>query len=96
MDNPAIFKMVFMATYNLDAFREFVLGSSFLEKFKLKPERAEAVKTDDEALLGLGYDWLAFGLFGQMNFQIYEEAAQAVEQKLGQGAASDKSTPEEG
>ncbi|MFH2008355.1 MAG: YkgJ family cysteine cluster protein [bacterium] len=81
VDNPAIFKMVFMATYNLDAFREFVFESSFLERFQLEPGRVEAAREDEEALLRLGYDWLAFGLFGQMNFQIYEHAAQALEAK---------------
>ncbi len=82
VDNPQVFKMIFMATYNLDAFRKFVFESSFLERFQLEPGRVEAVKEKDEELLRLGYDWLAFGLFGQMNFQIYEQAAKDVEAKL--------------
>ncbi len=81
VENPQVFKMIFMATYNLDAFRKFVFESSFLERFQLEPGRVEAVRASDEELLRLGYDWLAFGLFGQMNFQIYEQAAQAVEAK---------------
>lgn len=83
VDNPQVFKMIFMATYNLDSFRKFVFESTFLKRFQMEPGRAEDVRESDEELLRLGYDWLAFGLFGQMNFQIYEEAAQAVEAKMG-------------
>ena len=94
VDNPSIFKMVFMATYNLDAFREFVFSSTFLERFQLEPGWVEAARDDEEELLRLGYDWLAFGLFGQMNFQIYEHAAKAVEEKQqggdGESDESDK------
>jgi Fe-S-cluster containining protein len=91
VDNPKIFKMIFMATYNLDAFRKFVFESSFLERFQLETGRVEAIKESDEELLRLGYDWLAFGLFGQMNFQIYEQAAQAVETKMSSAAANEES-----
>ena len=83
--------MIFMATYNLDAFRKFVFESSFLERFQLETGRVEAIKESDEELLRLGYDWLAFGLFGQMNFQIYEQAAQAVETKMSSAAANEES-----
>ena len=31
-------KMAFMATYNLDRFREFVFSSTFLKRYKLKKE----------------------------------------------------------
>jgi Fe-S-cluster containining protein len=88
VDNPKVFKMIFMATYNLDAFRKFVFESTFLERFQMEPGRVEAVRDSDEELLHLGYDWLAFGLFGQMNFQIYEQAAQAVEALLPAGAGA--------
>lgn len=91
VDNPKIFKMIFMATYNLDAFRKFVFESSFLERFQLEPGRVEAIKESDEELLRLGYDWLAFGLFGQMNFQIYEQAAQAIEKKMSSTAPGEDS-----
>lgn len=100
VDNPKIFKMIFMATYNLDAFRKFVFESSFLERFQLEPGRVEAVKESDEELLRLGHDWLAFGLFGQMNFQIYEQAAKAVEAKMSgaeaEGGAAGKGAPGNG
>ncbi len=85
VENPAIFKMIFMATYNLDAFREFVFESTFLQRFSLPVERVDKIRIDDEALLEFGYDWLDFGLFGRMNFQVGEQAAQEVERKVAEG-----------
>lgn len=85
VENPAIFKMVMMATYNLDAFREFIFESTFLERFALPVERVETLRTDDEALLSFGLEWLEFGLFGRMNFQVSERAAQQVEAKVAAG-----------
>lgn len=85
VDNPSIFKMIFMATYNLDAFREFIFESTFLERFALPLERVEKLRTDDEELLVFGYEWLDFGLFGRMNFQVSEQAAQEVEKKVAEG-----------
>jgi hypothetical protein len=96
VDNPQVFKMIFMATYNLDAFRKFVFESTFLRRFQLEPGRVEAVKESDEELLRLGYDWLGFGLFGQMNFQIYEDAAQAVEGKQTAAEPGGKGSPDDG
>jgi uncharacterized protein len=98
VDNPQVFKMIFMATYNLDAFRKFVFESSFLERFQLEPGRVEAVRESEEELLRLGYDWLGFGLFGQMNFQIYEKAAKDVESKISEqgGDPGPKGSPGNG
>ena len=85
VDNPAIFKMVMMATYNLDAFREFVFESSFLQRFALPLDRVERMRAEDEELLAFGLQWLEFGLFGKMNFQVSEQAAQQVEAKVAAG-----------
>ncbi len=58
-------KMVFMAVYNIDAFREFVFNSTFLKRFKIKPEKKARLKKDDIALLELGFNWVEFFLFGR-------------------------------
>jgi len=56
--------MSFMAAYNVDRFREFVFGSSFLKRFKVKPELLGKIKTDDAQLLLLGFDWIKLFLWG--------------------------------
>lgn len=70
IDNPDIHKMVFMALYNLDKFRDFVFKSTFLDRFELDPARIEKIKRDDMELLKFGIDWIKFGLFGQKLFSV--------------------------
>jgi Fe-S-cluster containining protein len=60
-------KMAFMAAYNVDRFREFVFGSSFLKRFKVKPELMMKIKKDDTQLLLLGFDWVKLFLWGIKN-----------------------------
>jgi len=57
-------KMTFMAAYNADRFREFVFGSSFLKRFKVKTELLSRIKKDDAQLMLLGFDWIKLFLWG--------------------------------
>ncbi|MBW2051338.1 MAG: YkgJ family cysteine cluster protein [Deltaproteobacteria bacterium] len=63
-------QMFFMASYNLDRFRQFIFKSPFLERFVLEPEIIEAIKTDDRLLLELGFKWLRFSLFGEKTMRV--------------------------
>jgi hypothetical protein len=74
VDNPEIHKMVFMALYNLDRFRDFVFKSSFLDRFEVDAARIEKIKRDDVELLKFGIDWIKFGLFGQKLFKVRPKA----------------------
>ena len=74
IENPQIAKMVFMALYNLDKFRQFVFNSSFLDRLDVDPERIEKIKMDDLELLKFGYDWIKFGLFGEKLFWVKDKA----------------------
>ena len=58
-------QMFFLASYNLDKFREFVLGSRFLAIFDVTDEEAEALRDSDESLLRLSFRWLRFSLFNE-------------------------------
>ncbi|HSO61075.1 MAG TPA: YkgJ family cysteine cluster protein [Desulfobacterales bacterium] len=57
-------KMAFMAAYNVDRFREFVFDSSFLKRFKVKPELVGKVRRDDVRLMRLGFDWIELFVWG--------------------------------
>jgi hypothetical protein len=69
--------MLFMVLYDLDKFRRFVFESSFLAKFALPETEIEEVRTDDVALLRLGFRWLKFCLFGEQVMEIRDEVRQA-------------------
>ncbi len=56
-------ELFFMASYDIDRFRNFVLESSFLKRFPVDAQTLEKISTDDVALLGFGIDWLKGVLF---------------------------------
>lgn len=57
-------KMAFMAVYNIDAFREFIFGSTFLKRYKVKKALQQNLLSDDTALLKFGMAWIRLFLFG--------------------------------
>ena len=56
-------KMTFMATYNLDRFREFVFNSSFLKRYKVKTAVLKNIQSDEAELLKFGMDWVQLFLW---------------------------------
>lgn len=57
-------RMAFMAAYNLDAFRDFVFGSSFLKRYKVKPDQQRKLRRSDLELLEFGFEWIRFFVWG--------------------------------
>ena len=58
-------EMFFMVSYNIDKFRQFVFGSSFLQRFEVDAETQERIKDDDIELLNFGVNWLKEIFFKQ-------------------------------
>lgn len=56
-------KMAFMATYNMDRFRNFIFNSTFLNRYKLKSSTIKKIKKSDTELLKLGFQWVKFFLW---------------------------------
>lgn len=56
-------QMFFLASYNIDKFREFVFGSSFLDRYDIDPATQEKIKNDEIELLNFGMRWLKFVLY---------------------------------
>jgi len=57
-------RMAFMAAYNLDRFREFLFGSTFLKRYRVAPALVRKIRQDEEALLAFGFDWIRLFVFG--------------------------------
>jgi len=57
------FRMVFLALYRLDAFREFIADKRWFASLELPEGRREAILTKDEARLPFALDWLEAYLF---------------------------------
>lgn len=71
-------KMFFMVSTDVDAFREFVFKSKFLDTYQLDPEAIDIIKQDDEALLLLGFDWMKNVFFNEDTISMQEHVIQAA------------------
>jgi hypothetical protein len=81
--NKKIQEMIFMACYDLDRFRRFVLESSFLERFEINPDEVEQIKTDDVALYRFALQWLEYGLLAQQVLKVKPDVMATKKQELG-------------
>lgn len=57
-------KMAFMATYNLDGFRDFVFKSTFLRRYRVKKDVLKKIEADDVSLMKFGFAWVKFFVWG--------------------------------
>lgn len=63
-------QMFYMASYNLDRFRNFIFKSPFFDRFEVGPDQKESISADDAALLKFALDWLKFSLFGEKTMKL--------------------------
>ena len=82
---PAM-RMFFMVSTDVDALRRFVFETRFPETNAVDPEAVEALKTDDEALLRRGFDWLKNVLINEPTIAMKNEVLQQAAAKARAGA----------
>lgn len=58
-------QMFYMASYNLDKFKNFLFKSSFFNLFDVDPTQRIKMETDNRELLKFSFCWLKFSLFGE-------------------------------
>ena len=63
-------KMFFMASYNIDKFKDFVFKSTFLERYDIDSATIEAIEQDEIELLRFGMRWIKFLLFKEGDFKL--------------------------
>jgi len=71
-------KMFFMVSTDVTAFRRFVFETRFLDTYVIEPDTVEQLKTDDVALLQLGFDWLKNVLFNEQTINMREHVLQGA------------------
>ncbi len=74
---PQQMEMFYIATYDLDKFREFVFESTLLARFEVSEDLVEEMRYSDEALLEFGFLWLRFALFGEKTMKVKPHVAEA-------------------
>jgi Fe-S-cluster containining protein len=68
-------KMAFMACFNVDQFRRFVLESSLRSRFEVAEERVAQMETDDVEMMKFGFEWVQFFLTGQRPESVSERTS---------------------
>jgi hypothetical protein len=68
-------QMYYLASYDLDRFRQFVFSTKFLSAFVLDEEEVSRIRTDDEALLQLAFRWLKFALLREPALRLRADPA---------------------
>ena len=81
--NQKIREMYYMACYDLDRFRRFVLESTFTDRFEVAPDEIEQMKTDDTALYRFAVRWLEYGLLGQHVLKVKPDVLATKKQEMG-------------
>jgi Fe-S-cluster containining protein len=67
-------QMFYMASYNIDMFRKFVLSPQFLGRFNLQDTVKSKLEDDDVELMKFAMQWLKFSLFGEGTIDIRDDA----------------------
>ncbi len=77
ISNNEIQQMYYMACYDLDRFRRFVMESTFLKRFEVEPDVVEKIKHSDVELYHFAMRWLEYGLLGQGVLKVKAEIIKA-------------------
>jgi Fe-S-cluster containining protein len=81
---PEQIDMFYMACYDLDRFRRFVLETRLLELFEVDEARVEAMRRDDWDLMDFAMQWLRFSLFHEKTMKIRPSVLEAGRQAAAQ------------
>ncbi len=75
-------KMFFMASTDLDKFRDFIFNSSFLDTYEIDKETLDKIKEDDIELMKFSFKYLASSLFGTKDLKIKQEKIKAKAEEI--------------
>ena len=67
-------QMFFMASYDIDRFRRFVMSDAFIKMYDLTDEEYAALEKDDVALMQFGFKLMKQVFFGEMTIKEREGA----------------------
>jgi uncharacterized protein len=68
-------ELFFLASYDIDGFRDFISTPGFTELFELDPAEQQALLGNDEALLRFAFRFLKQALFGEITIPVRSDAA---------------------
>jgi len=76
-------QMFYLASYNLDSFKEFVFSTRFLALFEIDRETQEKIRSNEVALMKFGCRWMKFSLFGEATIPVKAAVIQTKKEQMG-------------
>jgi len=73
--------MFFLASYNIEGFRDFVFESSFLDRYDIDKDTVENIRDNEIELLKFGMKWLKSILFLDKSFKTKDGAENMRKEK---------------
>jgi Fe-S-cluster containining protein len=64
---------IYLASYDLDSFKKYVLESKFLDVFDIADEEIEKIRNDEIALMKLGFKYIKFLLMLEETLKVREK-----------------------
>jgi len=58
-----VFRMAYTALFDVDNFRDFVFGSSFLRRYRVREDWLERIRHGNAELLEFAFEWLKYMMF---------------------------------
>jgi Fe-S-cluster containining protein len=86
-------QLFFMACYDIDRFRTFVMSDGFRNSFELPDEEVVKMLANDVELLQFSFRFLRQVLFGEETITIRAEAREAIERKQREAFAAEMAPP---
>ncbi|MBI2311259.1 MAG: YkgJ family cysteine cluster protein [Betaproteobacteria bacterium] len=74
--SPRSFELFFLASYDIEGFRNFAASPGFGELFEIDPELKQELMTDDVKLMHFAFRFLKQVLFGEATIPVKQEAAE--------------------
>jgi len=62
---PKMSTMCFLALYQLDKFKDFIVEMNLFDKVEISQERKDSIMQNPAEVLNFSYDWIELVLFGQ-------------------------------
>lgn len=73
--------MFYMASYDIDKFREFVFKSKFLDIFDIDKETIDKIRKDETELMKLGFQYIKYFMMLEQTLHVKEEALETRREK---------------
>ncbi len=79
---------LYMATYDFDSFRSFILNSGFLDIFDIDDETLNKIKTDEIYLMQFGFKYVKYILMIEKTLNVKDGALKARQKKPDENSSS--------